>query len=470
MLKLSPSGSRGFIDRARAVEITEEWLAQIRENQQDLTALELVLTDKSYTPDAAQVIADFVTSTEHFHPCLAHRVISLDMSDVIARQYTEDGLAVLQTFAQAFANASTLQHLNLSDNAMGSRGMPCCEALFNASHPLKSLSLCNNGLSLEAMQQVADWLVSRELAPHLQKVHFFNNMSGDDGCKAFQHLINHCSPIHLSNLRYASTRASVLGSQCIVTGLAELVQRVDEGEGASMTHLDLTDNKFQGENAQILAQALRAMPLLEYINLSECDMEDEGLHVICSALLEHKHITHLDLSGNCITAEGVSFHSPFIQLLKKISPNLKVLNIQDNEMTSKGVASVTRVLSRGPSVLVALRLGCNECGPNGTTHLIPNADSFLPTLECLDMNGNYLSDDALEKLAETFGDALQALDDNLDDSDFEDASVEEEEVEEEEEIEGVEKEEDEEEEEEDEEEDDVDELTKTLSQVAFNGW
>ena len=81
------------------------------------------------------------------------------------------------------------------------------------------------------------------------------------------------------------------------------------------------------------------------------------------------------------------FPHSFIQLLKKISPNLKVLNIQGNEMTSKGVANITRVLSRGPPALVALRLGCNECGPNGTTHLIRSADSFLPTLECLDMNG-----------------------------------------------------------------------------------
>ena len=462
MFQLIPSGSREFIDRARAVEITEEWLLQIR---QDLTGLvELVLTDRSYAPSAAQVIADFVTSTEHFNPCLADRVISFDMSDVIAGRNTEDGLAVLQILAQAFANASSLQHLNLSDNAMGSRGIPCCEALFNASHPLQSLSLCNNGLSLEAMQQVADWLVSRALAPRLQKVHFFNNMSGDEGCKAFQHLINHCSPIHLSNLRFASTRASGLGSQFIVTGLVELVQRVDEDEVAAMTHLDLTDNNLKGENAQILAQALRAMPLLEYLNLSDCDMEDEGLHVICSSLLEHKHITHLDLSGNDITAAGVSFHSPFVHLLTEISPNLKVLDMQDNEMTSKGVANITRVLSRGPSVLVALRLGCNECGPNGVTHLIRSANSFLPTLECLDMNRNYLSDDALEKLAETFGGALQAFDDNVDDSDFEDASVEEEEEEEddEKEIEGV-----EEEEEEEEEEDEVDELTQGLSQVAF---
>jgi len=80
------------------------------------------------------------------------------------------------------------------------------------------------------------------------------------------------------------------------------------------------------------------------------------------------------------------------------------------------------------------------------------------------------SDDALEKLAETFGDALQALDDNVDDSDFEDASVDEEEEDEEEieeeEIEGVEKEEEEDDDVE-EEKDDVDELTQTLSQVAY---
>jgi len=462
MLTLIPSGSRERIDQDQALEITAEWLAFIRKNESPSTLeLKIVLTNKSYSPEAAHVIADFVTSTEHFNPCLASLVTSLDLSDIIAGQNTEDGLAVLQTFAQAFVGSSLLEHLDLSDNAMGTRGMPCCEALFTEPRPLKSLSLCNNGLSLEAMQQVADWLVTRNMSMHLEKLHFFNNMSGDEGCMAFQHLLNHCSPVNLSSIRYASTRASIPGSKLIMTGLVNFVQRVTDGGVASMTYLDLTDNKLKGENAHLLAQALHAMPHLEYINLSECDMKNQGLHVIASSLLEHKCITHLDLSGNLITSDGVSPQSPFIQLLKKIGPNLKVLKMQDNTLTSKGVANIVRTMSRGPCALVELTLGNNEFGPNGVTQLIRSADTLLPTLEHLGIHENFLSDNDVEKLVKIFGGILHGHDENIEDSDFEDASLEEEEEEEYEETET-----DNEQDKKD--ENQFDNLTQTLSQVHIN--
>ena len=59
----------------------------------------------------------------------------------------------------------------------------------------------------------------------------------------------------LSNLRFASTRAMSEGSKLIVASLAEFVQRVDKGEIASMTHLDLSDNTLEGENSSFTFDA-----------------------------------------------------------------------------------------------------------------------------------------------------------------------------------------------------------------------
>jgi Ran GTPase-activating protein (RanGAP) involved in mRNA processing and transport len=428
MLTLNPSDSRGHINRAQAVEMTKKWFTCIRECQYNYYSntlkIKIILTNQSYSPEAAKVIADFIASTELFDPCLASRVVSLDMSDVIAGQKKEDGLAVLQTLAQAFATSSSLQHLDLSENAMGPLGISCCEAFFMESRILKSLSLCNNGLSLEAMCQVAAWLVERRLAPNLEKLHFFNNMSGDDGCEAFQHILNHSTPSSLSSLRYASTRASFLGSKMIMTGLLDFVRRVRDGHVASMTFLDLTDNKLKGENAHLLAQALHAMPHLQYINLSECDMKNQGLHAISCALIDHKCITHLDLSGNKITEDGVSADSPFIQLLMNIAPNLRVLNIQSNRLTSKGVVTIVRALSRGPCVLNELALGDNEFGPNCVAALIRSADFFLPTLEYLRIEDNFLSHENVEGLLNRFGTVLHGYMENNELSDFEDTCVE----------------------------------------------
>lgn len=158
-----------------------------RRKNQTVLVHRIDLSDKSYTPTAAQVIADFITTTQHAGRSLTAQISSLDLSDCIAGRPTDDGLAVLKILSNAWVGATSLEHINLSENAMGTRGIECCEALFSPLHlPLKSLPLCNNGLSSEAMEQVADWLVSREMAPNLHRIHFYNNMSGDDGCEAFK--------------------------------------------------------------------------------------------------------------------------------------------------------------------------------------------------------------------------------------------------------------------------------------------
>ena len=175
------------------------------------------------------------------------------------------------------------------------------------------------------------------------------------------------------------------------------------------------------------------MPLLEHINLAGCDLEDQGLDVICGSLMKHEHIKHLDFSGNGLSEYGVSSDSPFIQLMKQVSTNLETLNMEDNALTSEGVRNMTDVFPRG-SVLVELRLANTDCGSDCVHPLIQNIIHLLPTLKYLDLNDNFLSNEAKDRLRGQFGDVLQKLDDNVDDSDFQDVSQEEEEEEKEEDL------------------------------------
>jgi Ran GTPase-activating protein (RanGAP) involved in mRNA processing and transport len=75
--------------------------------------------------------------------------------------------------------------INLSDNAIGQQGIGACKSALSKKS-LERLSLCNNGLSRETMAQVADILTEDEdgtgcIAGNLTKIHFYNNMSGEDG-------------------------------------------------------------------------------------------------------------------------------------------------------------------------------------------------------------------------------------------------------------------------------------------------
>jgi Ran GTPase-activating protein (RanGAP) involved in mRNA processing and transport len=55
------------------------------------------------------------------------------------------------------------------------------------------------------------------------------------------------------------------------------------------------------------------------------------------------HLTHLDLSGNDITEEIMDHLSDF---LLKVTPNLQVLLLDDNEIGSDGAILLTKVLSK----------------------------------------------------------------------------------------------------------------------------
>ena len=111
----------------------------------------------------------------------------MDLSDSIAGRMTEEGLRVLKTICDAFVE-SKLIDVNLSDNAIGQQGIGACRTALSKKS-LERLALCNNGLSRETMRQVADILTNDDddddgtgcIASNMTKIHFYNNMSGEDG-------------------------------------------------------------------------------------------------------------------------------------------------------------------------------------------------------------------------------------------------------------------------------------------------
>ena len=120
------------------------------------------MTDKSYTFEAATLIAEFLTSTDIFSPCLSAGIQIANLADIIASRMEEEGLEVLQILSNAF-QTSRLIEVDLSDNAMGSKGVTACEMVLGGipvATSLQKLSLCNNGLSESTMEEVAELLTT----------------------------------------------------------------------------------------------------------------------------------------------------------------------------------------------------------------------------------------------------------------------------------------------------------------------
>jgi len=411
---------REVIDDAKATELIATWKEQLG-NEASVSCEKIVLDGKSYTPGAAKIIADFLTSTEDYQPSIASGIKVAILSDIIASQMEDEALIVLKTISDAFKD-SQLVEVDLSDNAMGTKGVVACETVLSGPSvmdTLQRLKLCNNGLSKYTMEEVAVLLTTGDsscIAKNLTQIHFFNNMSDDDGCESFKKIIARSEK--LEDIRFSGTRAKAKGSAFITSGLGDLAK---EGKLGDVVRLDLADNSF-GDCYEDLADALKSCTKLEYLDLHDCCLGDDGIVAVCDALLEAKPpLSFVSLSGNDIGEESYEGGKSIAALIKSINKSLVSFNAAENELKSPGIGSIARAFTS--DTVKEIILNQNECGDIGAKEIIKMA-SRLPNLEKIQLNENGFTPDMVEKLEEVFGDKLGEMDDNYYDSDMEDEELE----------------------------------------------
>ena len=451
---LTPGGQREVVDLEKAMDIISQWKPILDQQQQSTTAstttpniYKIDLSDKSWTIEAAQQIANFLTSTEIYNPPLATFIQIANLNDIIASRMEEEGLQVLKTLSDVFECSTNLIEVDLSDNAMGSKGVSQCHAVLSSkcrggNITLERLSLCNNGLSEYSMNEIADLLTEEAclnnegqddddekkntmmcIAENLTKIHFFNNMSGNEGCKAFERIMNKCSS-KLTDIRFSSTRARREGSEYIAKALMTLA---NDGRLHNVTQLDLCDNSF-AECYTTLADALSTCLNLEYLNLKDCILASEGVEAVCNALIKaNPPLKVIHLSGNEIDADGAKFVA---KIVKKFNASIEILNVEENEMTSIGIKRIVKNLN-APR-LTKLILSENECGRIGVNALIECVDK-IPSLESIELDRNNFSDEMVDELKEAFGDKLEEMEDIFGEEEEDDEDDDEDEEDEEEE-------------------------------------
>ena len=439
-ITLSPSGPREVIDEAKAHAIVESWRSQLKThksniaNETDDDTVEPVLcdslnlSDKSYTAASARIIADFITSSDETFPTpIATTLKYVDLHDVIASQEETVGLEVLQTFSKMLSSSKLIE-VDLSDNAMGSKGVTACATILGGApviHSLERLSLCNNGLSRYTMDEVADLLTQENdgycIAMNLTKLHFFNNMSGNEGCIAFERILNKCSE-KLVDVRFSGTRAGSEGSKHITDALQDLSKG---GKLKNLERLDLADNTFSEEVSYSgLANALKTCTELTYLNINDCSLGDEGIETVCQALLESKVcLQEFIIGGNEITASGAKYVA---KVVKQCGKYLKKFSAEDNELTSRGVKRIVDSIASDCSIQTLVFNFC-ECGVIGGEAVLElgsrlNQGTYIHRLE---LNGNAYPEELVAKLKDTFGDGLMEMEDN-DEEEDPDADLEEE--------------------------------------------
>lgn len=211
-----------------------------------------------------------------------------------------------------------MEELDLSDNALGIKGIRACQPALEAPAALRRLYLCNDGISAEACELIHDLLLQGAGESGncpLTALHFFNNMSGEGGGLAIGKLLARCSA--MESFRMSSTRCTPAGGAAILRGLQAT---------SALRTLDLSDNTLGTESGPLVADLLRAQPGLASLHLGDTSLEASGVVEVADALATScPALTYLNLSCNESGADGAL---ALARALRQGTPQLKELHME----------------------------------------------------------------------------------------------------------------------------------------------
>ncbi|TYH57335.1 hypothetical protein ES332_D08G082400v1 [Gossypium tomentosum] len=395
-------GRRAFIDAEEAEEI----LKPLREPGNSYT--KICFSNRSFGLDAANVAAPLLSSVKQ-------QLTEVDLSDFIAGRPESEALEVMNLFSSVLEGCQ-LRYLNLSNNALGEKGVRAFGALLKSQNNLEELYLINDGISEEAAQAVSELIPSTK---KLKVLHFHNNMTGDEGAIAISDIVKR-SPA-LEDFRCSSTRVGTDGGVALAEALKTCTR---------LKKLDLRDNMFGVGAGVALSKALSLFAGLTEVYLSYLNLEDDGAEALANALKESApSLEVLDMAGNDITAKGAGSLAACIASKQFLSK----LNLAENELKDEGAILIGKSLGEGHGQLNEIDMSTNAIRRAGA-RLLAQVVVKIPGFKLLNINGNFISDEGIDEIKELFKsspDMLGSLEDNdPEGEDYEDEDEDEENAEE----------------------------------------
>ncbi|KZV37964.1 RAN GTPase-activating protein 2 [Dorcoceras hygrometricum] len=330
---------------------------------------------------------------------------TVDLSDFVAGRPEAEALEVMKIFSEAL-EGSQLTYLNLSDNALGEKGVRAFSLLLLSQSCLEELYLINDGISEEAARAVCELLPSTE---KLRVLHFHNNMTGDEGAIAISEILKRC-PL-LEDFRCSSTRVGSEGGVALTEALVKC---------NNLKKLDIRDNMFGVEVGIKLSEAVRNKENLIEIYLSYLNLEDDGAIALANALeVAAPSLEVLEMAGNDISAKAAQSIAACIASKKAIVK----LNLSENNLKDDGAILISKAFGEEHDKLKEVDLSQNSLRRAAARTLAQDlADK--PGFKLLNINGNFISEEGIDELKDMFQkhpDRLGPLDENdPDGEDFDD--------------------------------------------------
>ncbi|GMI73996.1 RAN GTPase activating protein 1, RAN GTPASE-ACTIVATING PROTEIN 1 [Hibiscus trionum] len=355
---------RSFIDAVEA----EELLKPLGEPGNSYT--KICFSNISFGLDAANVAASILSSVKD-------RLTEVDLSGFIARRPESEALEVMNIFSSVLEGCH-LRYLNLSNNALGEKGVRAFGVLLKSQNSLEELYLMNDDISEEAARAVSELIPSTE---KLKVLHFHNNMTGDEGAVAISEIVKR-SPA-LEDFRCSSTRVGTNGGLALAEALKTCT---------GLKKLDLHDNMFGVEPGVALSKVVSQFADLTEVNLSYLNLQDEGAKALADALKDFAPFLEvLEMAGNGITAKGAAS----LAVCVASKQFLTTLNLADNELKDEGAILIAKALGEGHGQL-------NE---GNLAQVVVRKPGF----KLLYINGNFISNKGIDEVKELFKSSPEIL-------------------------------------------------------------
>uniref|UniRef100_A0A0D9WJA1 WPP domain-containing protein n=1 Tax=Leersia perrieri TaxID=77586 RepID=A0A0D9WJA1_9ORYZ len=366
----------------------------------------ICFSNRSFGIGAANVAGPILES-------IKKQLTEVDISDFVAGRPEDEALDVMRIFSKALEGA-VLRYLNISDNALGEKGVRAFEELLKSQDSLEELYVMNDGISEEAAQALSELIPSTE---NLKVLHFHNNMTGDEGAMFIAEMVKR-SP-NLESFRCSATRIGSDGGVALAEAL---------GTCTHLKKLDLRDNLFGVEAGVALSKTLSKLPDLVELYLSDLNLENKGTIAIVNVLKQSApQLEVLEMAGNEINAKASQALAECLTAMQ----SLKKLTLAENELKDDGAVVIAKSLEDGHSDLKELDVSTNmlqRVGARCFAQAITNKPSFVQ----LNINGNYISDEGIDEVKDILKngrnsvDVLGPLDENDPEGEAEDDDGEEE--------------------------------------------
>jgi len=286
-----------------------------------------------------------VCPTHQFQPIETNDPQTVNLSDMFTTRKEWELPLSLQAILDALEDKPVVE-LDLSSNALGPRCAPSLVSFITNNRSLQKFRMVDNGLGNEGGKIVAQALYDAAV----------NSKSDGRGKTQIKTLI-------ISNNR--------LGWNMETLADAEIWCKALEAHAGTLEDVRLYQNTIR---TPVMVGLIRA--------LSKC-----------------KGLTHLDVSDNWLRIPG----SKALATALPNWPELRVLNISEDQILPRGGVIIAEALSKGPCPkLEELNIKEAEVGEKTFIVLAQAIKGHFPKLIKLEVNGNYGSeeDEWIEKLRE----------------------------------------------------------------------